>query len=272
MEREIEQELELIERGVEKDLEEAVEKLNVACDLSPSALKYNIEPNTEEPFEKGIIEPTCIKVDAKDLPKPVTYYEEVEKILEVDVKINSLPKAEILEPVNIILEVTQYPETVTIKDSPDLEIMKPIDISEDNDNLLIKTTDASLSNAQDVINNMEKELLQAEKMECNSIPNNDKVGKRGTMENAEQFCKEFKTKDEQEKDEDSMVPRKKEKIDLSQVKRRKNPNQMTGSLITVQRRDFSGRNRDNLNNRRSVPAVREKKRTSPDVLGKSLTF
>lgn len=334
--KEIEQELgQLIERGIEKDLEEAVEKLNVACDLSPSALKYNIEPNTEEPFEKScplklqsvellepvtvqqkvenyleavqkeVFEPTIVKQDAKDLPKPVTYYQEVEKILEVDVKIHNLPKQEILEPINLILEVPQYPETVTLKEddskTPDqetgtYETMKPenlesnlethpIDMSTKTENIILKTTDASLTNAQDVIENIEKEFLASnpEKMDYDTIeiPNNELVPKRDMKESTgiprqskeeNKFCKENKTQDEQEKDEDSMVPRKKEKIDFVQVKKRRNSTQMLGGLVAVQRRDLSGRNRENVNNRRSLPAAREKKRVSPEVLGKFTFF
>ncbi|KAG5887887.1 hypothetical protein JTB14_015538 [Gonioctena quinquepunctata] len=72
------------------------------------------------------------------------------------------------------------------------------------------------------------------------------------------------TKEYKEKDDDSAVPRKKEKMDTS-VKRKKDYNQQYGSLITFPRRDNGSRNRDPIN-RRSVPMAREKKRNS-EALG-----
>ncbi|KAJ8972576.1 hypothetical protein NQ314_000104 [Rhamnusium bicolor] len=45
-------ELPKLERAVVQELEEAVEKLQVITDFQPSAAKYNIEPNIEQPFNK----------------------------------------------------------------------------------------------------------------------------------------------------------------------------------------------------------------------------
>lgn len=39
-------------KATELELEEAVEKLQVITDLQPSAAKYSIQPNTEQPFSK----------------------------------------------------------------------------------------------------------------------------------------------------------------------------------------------------------------------------
>lgn len=89
----------------------------------------------------------------------------------------------------------------------------------------------------------------------------------GPHEDLEKFCKEDKTKDEQEKDEDSAVPRKKEKVETNCVKKRRDYNLQTPSLITIPRREM-GRNRDGLN-RRSMPAMREKKRAQPESFGES---
>lgn len=82
----------------------------------------------------------------------------------------------------------------------------------------------------------------------------------------EKFCKEDKTKDEQEKDEDSAVPRKKEKVEISCVKKRRDYNNQTASLITIPRREMGGRSRDSLN-RRSMPVLRDKRRAQPEAFG-----
>lgn len=330
--KEIEQEFgRIVERGIEKDLEEAVEKLSVATDLSPSALKYNIEPNTQEPFEKinsidlletvtaqekvevflessnqEVLEPLNIKQNAKDLPKPVTYFKEIDKPLKyVDIK---LENQEVLiessnlgevEPLNFTLQTPQYPETVNIQ--PELspideyenqeipeplleEIkMKPEILPETtilvnksptnmevvlpnafHENMKVKITDALLSNAQDLIKNLEKDLFaNQEKMDFEPVKDNRKEEMKIEME---KYSKEEKTKNDVEKDEDSMVPRKKEKMELNFVKKRRSPGQMMGSLVNIPRRDL-GKNRDNIMNRRSLPPAREKKRASPEVLG-----
>ncbi|XP_067007147.2 schwannomin-interacting protein 1 homolog isoform X2 [Anabrus simplex] len=79
-------------------------------------------------------------------------------------------------------------------------------------------------------------------------------------EEREKFCKE-----EKEKDEDPVVPRKKEKMEINyNVKNQPSP--VAGAV--VRRREFGPRNREAaLSNRRSVPAVRDKKRSSPEILG-----
>lgn len=315
--KELVHEFGIIERGIEQDLEEAVEKLSVAHDLSPSALKYNIEPNTEQPFEKysakiqtvellepvtvqqkieeflnsvpntgyiceaklenfeppqvdtkniqtvellepkiegylnsapgepelEIFEPPQIKIDAKDVPNPVTYFQEVEQFLENNQHIFE-PKTEILEPVNIVLETPQFPETVLIEETENREVVTPDEMKDKiNHPLQSKTTDALLSNASDIIKNFDKDKMDYD---------------------VKFICKEDVTKNDNEKDEDSMIPRKKEKIDF--VKKRR-ASQVMGNLIAVPRRDLGGKNKENVVNRRSLPLPREKKRASPEVLG-----
>lgn len=87
----------------------------------------------------------------------------------------------------------------------------------------------------------------------------------------EKFCKEDKTKDDVEKDEDSAVPKKKEKVE-NYGRKRRDYNLQMGSLITVQRREISSRNRD-PHNRRSLPLPKEKKRISPpESYGKQVSL
>lgn len=132
------------------------------------------------------------------------------------------------------------------------------------ENLKLKTTDALLSNAQDLIKNLEKDFLQ-QKMDCTEINYNGNIDNRKTEEF---ISKEEKNRNDNEKDEDSMVPRKKEKMEINYVKKRKNPNQTIASLITIPRRELTGKNRELIAaNRRSLPAAREKKRPSSEILG-----
>lgn len=137
-------------------------------------------------------------------------------------------------------------------------------------------TDAFLSSIHESIPCVTQELFQ---------PDNDVVMKselfkdsnrnpeefhqqKQEFEGMEKFCKEDKTKDDKEKDEDSAVPRKKEKVDTNYViKKKRDYSQQMASLITVPRREFGSRNRDGLN-RRSLPAMREKKRNQSEMFGK----
>lgn len=274
--QEIEQELvRLVERGVEKDLEEAVEKLTVASDLSPSALKYNIEPNTEQPFEKSVkihtvelLEPVTIQqkielfldstketheppIKHEEIPKPLNYIDV--KLENQEVLIEPTGKREV-HPKNITLDVPQFPETVDLKSDSETDEGPNQEVPEDAPQIKMKTTDALLSNAQDVIKNLEKDFLQ--QMDCDD--SNRKIIDH------KWFSKEEMNRDD-EKDEDSTVPRKKEKMELNYVKKRKNPNQI--ALVSVPRRELSVKNKENVLNRRSLPLQREKKRPSPEVLG-----
>lgn len=301
--KEIEREFgRIVGRGIEQELEEAVEKLSVASDLSPSALKYNIEPNAGEPFEKtgqilvqtvDILEPVIVKQEVHSPTTPMVLK------AEEDFEPTILKQELVKEMVDIKVARVTSTEALTLKmNQPLTTTAEVIHLKE---NLKTKVADAFLSEAREPIPDasVEKQLFSqkeektkinaenAEKMEIEteSIKKHDKprrdsnremeeqkVETKMEIEGTEKFCKEDKTKDDVEKDEDSAVPRKKEKIDINYVKKRRDSSQQIGSLITIPRRELGGRNRENLANRRSVPAAREKKRTSPEILGKHIMF
>lgn len=78
---------------------------------------------------------------------------------------------------------------------------------------------------------------------------------------------EEKEMNEKEKEDDPVVPRKKEKMEInSNVK--KGWTQGQSSNLTVTCRPRSDTPRSSLANRRSLPSMREKKKTSPEVMGK----
>lgn len=61
-------------KATELELEEAVEKLQVITDLQPSAAKYSIQPNTDQPFSKEsspTIEQPLILQDSTTMKSPV---------------------------------------------------------------------------------------------------------------------------------------------------------------------------------------------------------
>ncbi|XP_044266458.1 schwannomin-interacting protein 1 homolog isoform X2 [Tribolium madens] len=234
-----------LEKAVVQELAETVEKLNEAINtqlLSP--IRYNIQPNVEEPL-------------------------------------NQLSSK--LEPQPLVLNDT---ETVKIKNMPLLtENLVEARQSDSKNSVIMKTKicDAFLSNAQETIASLSENLFKPEKDTKMNLDYTRKDSNRELeeieyqikklksdnkhlrLDELEKFNKEDITKDYREKDEDSAVPRKKEKIDYY-LKKRKDYNQQFGSLITFPRREFGGRNREVLN-RRSVPMAREKKRASPEVLG-----
>ncbi|RZC39582.1 WRKY transcription factor protein 1, partial [Asbolus verrucosus] len=243
-------ELPALEKAVVQELEDTIEKLNESINTPLSPVKYNIKANVAEPL-------------------------------------NQLSSSN-LEPQPFVLEDT---ETIKALNMPllsetALESSKPQVIMKS------KISDAFLSNAQEMIpvikGNMFERNIKDNKMNVDYVPvqkldrkdsnreleeiecqikkmKSDSKQCQIRLEDVEKFNKEDITKDYKEKDEDSAVPRKKEKIDYY-VKKRKDYNQQFGSLITFPRREFGSRNRDPLN-RRSVPMTREKKRTSPEVLG-----
>ncbi|XP_064212618.1 schwannomin-interacting protein 1 homolog [Tribolium castaneum] len=171
-----------------------------------------------------------------------------------------------LEPQPLVLN-----DTKTVK----LTNMPLLTEARQSEPVIMKTKicDAFLSNAQEAIasNLFEKDLDYARKDSNRELEEIEyqikklKSDNKHLLDEPEKFNKEDITKDYKEKDDDSAVPRKKEKIDYY-VKKRKDYNQQFGSLITFPRRECGARNRDVLN-RRSVPMAREKKRTSPEVLG-----
>lgn len=217
-----------------QEIQEAVEKISLSNDLIPSATKYTIEPNIAQPLDKST--PTILNEAMATL---------VQKIPETTMKMK-LPQP----------DKDQYKMNV-----PDAflssvrENIPPVHqklFSPNNDiDMLLETVKQRDSNRAAE----EHQQLQQEQ----------KIQRRD--DEVEKFCKEDKTKDEQEKDEDSAVPRKKEKVEVSCVaKKRRDYSNQTPSLITIPRREMGGRNRDGLN-RRSMPLMRDKKRAQPEAFG-----
>ncbi|KRT82270.1 hypothetical protein AMK59_4281, partial [Oryctes borbonicus] len=250
------------------ELEEAIEKLSISNDLQPTAAKYNIEPNNEQPFNKCVLSTN------------------ESKVLEDStvVKQNNMSVLSVIHPPSNELK-RHFPHDTTYNDN-----FK----AKNEEAFQQKLKDAFLSSVQDNIPPVDQKLFlddnsnkqEPGKMEVEESPRNKDSNRKNEdvlmnepvqpksnqiempkYEEIEKFCKEDKTKDEPEKDEDSAIPRKKEKMEINCVKKRRDYNQQIGSLITIPRKELgSGRGRDNLN-RRSVPAVKEKKRTNPELLG-----
>ncbi|KAJ3654436.1 hypothetical protein Zmor_013625 [Zophobas morio] len=231
-------ELPNLEKAVVQVLEDTIEKLNESISAQ-SPVKYNIKPNVEE-------------------------------------HLNQLSSSK-LEPQPVILDDTATVKTPTMPLLENLESKSPVIMKS-------KVSDAFLSGAQELIPVVKENMFdcdfkhsklqklerkdsnrELEEIECQIKKLKSASKCQIRIEDVEKYNKEAITKDYKEKDEDSAVPRKKEKIDYY-VKKRKDYNQQFGSLITFPRREFGGRSRDALN-RRSVPMAREKKRTSPEVLG-----
>lgn len=222
-------EISKLENAVVQELEETIEKLNEALNAQ-SPIKYNIEANLQEPLNQ---------LSSKLEPQPVVLND------TETIKLTNMP----LLTENLV-ETRQSEKSVIMKS---------------------KICDAFLSNGQESIEENFFKFKKDSNRELEEIEYQIKKLKseKIRLDEIEKFNKEDITKDYKEKDEDSAVPRKKEKIDYY-VKKRKDYNQQFGSLITFPRREF-GRNRDVLN-RRSVPMAREKKRASPEVLGEFFNY
>lgn len=242
-----------IDKAVEQELEEAFEKLSVSNDLTPTATKYNIEPNTQEPFDKS-------KAKIADIPEILEDSSVVQQETMAAISIAHRNQTEML---GLKLKCEPAPEETVFK---------------------IKLKDAFLSGMHDNVPDLEKKYFDSnsncesmdveeapatnnQRRDSNRLAEKQKTTKETKLEEVEKFCKEDKTKDDKEKDDDSAVPRKKEKMEINYVKKRRDYNQQIGSLITFPRRELNGRNRDALN-RRSLPLCRDKKKTSPEILGK----
>lgn len=242
----------LTEEGEEKlleraptlhEIQEAVEKISLANDLAPSATKYTIEPNIEQPLDKSI--PTVLNDSKTVTMSTLVQTVSIEKPSETRIKIK------LTQPDNDTI-----PYKMNISDaflsnvSENIPLVHQKLFSPNND------IDMLLETAKRRDSNRDAEEQQHEQT---------KIQKRD--DEVEKFCKEDKTKDEQEKDEDSAVPRKKEKVEISCMKKRRDYNNQTPSLITIPRREMGGRNRDSLN-RRSMPIIRDKKRAQSEAFGK----
>lgn len=246
-----------LDKAVEQELEEAFEKLTVSNDLTPTATKYNIEPNTEEPFNKSTAQ-------IADVPEILEDSAVVQQETMATISIAHLNRNDLL---GLKMKSEPAPEETVFK---------------------IKLKDAFLSGIHDNVLDLEKKFLDSnsncesmdveeapatnnQRRDSNRLAEKQKPANETKPEEIEKFCKEDKTKDDKEKDDDSAVPRKKEKMEINYVKKRRDYNQQIGSLITFPRRELNGRNRDALN-RRSLPVSRDKKKTSPEILGKKFIF
>lgn len=259
------------------ELEEVIEKLSISNDLQPTATKYNIEPNDEQPFNKC---PTIKKESEKGL-EPTT------SLKQDDMSVLSVVHPPPNELKRHFPTDSTYSDTIKTKHADAFQQkLKDAFLSSVHENipavdqkLFIDNNPVKQENERMEIEGVEKGKIirKDSNRENEDVLMNDQVKPKSNdnelpkNEEMEKFCKEDKTKDEPEKDEDSAVPRKKEKMEVNYVKKRRDYNQQIGSLITIPRRELGGRGKENLN-RRSVPAAKEKKRTNPELLGKCLYF
>ncbi|KAF5274698.1 hypothetical protein FQA39_LY07090 [Lamprigera yunnana] len=285
----------VLERAIENELKEAIEKLTTCNNLEPSAIRYNIEPNTDQPFNKGVCEKAEIKSACIQETTTLTQKSNMaamsclhikpkepsfNRFSNVDFKEHMKSEAPNTENMNYVKDVYNakisdaflsgvYEDISDVLQTPSLFTAADLNANSEN------TKNASQLNMEIEHYNETKIMSRRDSnRQCEQfkdIPkkkNNElqmKV-KDFKTEEVEKFCKEDKTKDDKEKDDDTVIPRKKEKIESNFIKKRRDYNQQFGSLITVPRREFGGKNRDVLN-RRSMPTIRDKKKQSPEALG-----
>lgn len=254
-----------------------IDQLNIKTEeeIPPKNIIGDFEQEIEEELGR-------ISLENQNLETAVI--EEIEDAIDkIEEDLNDqLPIKYNIEPnlqdiLNQSLEV--QPDPIVLNDSEVVKALPLLETSPNKNQVIMSTKicDAFLSNAQESIPLIKDTHFQLdsnrelEEIECQikKLKSHNKENKL-KVEEFEKFSKEDVTKDYKEKDEDSAVPRKKEKIDYY-VKKRKDYNQQYGSLITFPRREFGNRNRDVLN-RRSVPMAKEKKRMAPEILGLLISF
>lgn len=281
-------ELPILEKAVVQELEQAVEKLQVITDFQPQAAKYNIEPNVEQPFNK--LSPTVpenqhiVLEDSKVIKNAETM-----TMLRDNAQLNlnkEALKMSFEDSMKTKVKDAFLSNGQEVLVSPLCEENKFVDSNLNMKKPSKMEVDDSLKNPPEIYveNTVQKPKMDVDtfkKLEYTRTDSNRELEEiecqikkikqetKHSVEEMEKFCKEDITKDYKEKEEDSAVPRKKEKVDYY-VKKRRDYNQQFGSLITFPRREMGSRSRDTMN-RRSVPMARDKKRTSPEVLGKYLT-
>ncbi|XP_074029934.1 schwannomin interacting protein 1 isoform X2 [Leptinotarsa decemlineata] len=242
-----------VEKAVVQELEEAVEKLQVIKDLKPSAIKYNIEPNVEQPF--GKLSPTKQitlhqVLDDTAIVKNPEAMSVVQESLPLNVKLDDSMKMKIedafLSNATEDIKVSLAKDNIFVDSNLNLEGQMEVDVSFKKSELTRKDSNRELEDIECQIKKIKSDTQQ-------------------TFNEVEKFCKEDLSKEYKEKDEDNTIPRKKEKMDTF-VKKRRDYNQQFGSLITFPRREIGNRNRDPIN-RRSVPMAKEKKRNNGEASG-----
>ncbi|KAK5646291.1 hypothetical protein RI129_004755 [Pyrocoelia pectoralis] len=279
-----------LERVIENELKEAIEKLSTSINLEPSAIKYNIEPNTDQPFNKSneqvVVKSVCIEEASTITQTENMAAMSCMHIPSADTNIKPLDKT---DSFNEGIK-NRIPETESLDYVKDAYSHKVSDafLSEVGEDLTDVLQIASNFFSAHDLNANSKQINESQTMEVEmskprrdsnreveeyeEITRNKRFNEKHSKlegfkgDDVEKFCKEDKTKDDKEKDEDTVIPRKKEKIETSYIKKRRDYNQQFGSLITVPRREFGGKNRDTVN-RRSVPTIRDKKKQSPESLG-----
>lgn len=302
--KEVEQELgRIAARELEENLEEQVEKLIVEKnDLDHLKTETIVSPSVEV---KTIEVLDCLVIQSEvklHSPLKVVTFEtrfqvpgEEDEGIEIIQELQPQLRKEIAE---VKMARVCATDSLTLKINNSF-LHPKVEISSTSNIKTTKTADAFLSEAREELPELkaDKEVNQDsnsnypedEKMEISETPiataiktrrdsnrdyeeNKEEDTKMEVEDNLEKFCKESKTKDDAEKDEDSTVPRKKEKMELNYVKKRRDSSQQIASLITIPRREMGIRSRENLANRRSVPTPREKKKLNSELLGESKYF
>ncbi|XP_031343872.1 uncharacterized protein PF11_0213 isoform X2 [Photinus pyralis] len=272
-----------LERVIENELKEAIEKLSTTSNLEPSAIKYNIEPNTDQPFNKSQEQIVVKSVNVEEAPTII------QTANMAAMSCMHLPSAN----VKPLTKSDSFKENIKIAEIESLDYAKDAYSRKISDAFLSEVSEdlggvlqvaSNFFNSADLNANSKKihepqtmevkpwktrrdsnrDVEEFEEITRNKRFNEKLDGYKG--DEVEKFCKEDKTKDDKEKDEDTVIPRKKEKIETTYIKKRRDYNQQFGSLITVPRREFGGKSRDTVN-RRSTPTIRDKKKQSPESLG-----
>lgn len=222
-----------------KELEEAVENLQVMKDLQSPVTKYNIEPNIENNFDK--------QFPGKQLQLHQIYEDSI-IVKNIPHDMNLKMEAKIVDAFLSNAKENISPHIVKDKNFVEIPDMKmEFELSSSKPELHRKDSNREIEDSE---NHLKKVKLNPQRTEM-----------------VENHCKESRFKEETDKEDDNVVPRKKEKVDIP-LRKRKDHNQQVGSWITVPRRELTNRNKD-MSNRRSVPMVKEKKKTSSsELLGK----
>ncbi|KAL3280658.1 hypothetical protein HHI36_003894 [Cryptolaemus montrouzieri] len=267
------------ERAVVQEIEEAIEKLTELLDFEPTAYKYEFEPNDEQPFSKSpstqeeklnvaVVAETS--EDTSELPAELLDFEPIAQQFKLQETLaESLQR---LSPCRETCPVILQDSQIVHSDmAPTLDNKLTIQ-NFDTNQAEFKTESNDIAGTKTRIRNFEKmeveseinELKrdsnrQLEEIECQikKMKSDTTLSPKSEKE-VEKFCKEDMTKDLKEKDEDT-VKRESDHV----VRRRRDYNQQFGSLIQFPRKDSS----KIAANRRSVPAAKEKKKTSIDNYG-----
>lgn len=250
-------------------------------DVAPN-IELNIKTDEAaiESDERITLVNKVTNLQGKEYAVPCILTEEGEEraptVLEIQEAVNKLSLSHDLLPSAAKYTMATLVQTVPAETRMKIKLTPP---NHDTTPYKMNVPDAFLSNVTETIptvhhklfspnNDIDMMVETAKRRDSNrdAEDHHEQIKVQRRDDEIEKFCKEDKTKDEQEKDEDSAVPRKKEKVEISCVKKRRDYNSQTASLITIPRREMGGRSRDCLN-RRSMPVLRDKRRTQPEAFG-----